>query len=84
MIPRVNAKWMNLVLEAFAIEAQANQKKIILLIQDQAGWHRSSKVNLPTGVVTKFLRAYSPELQPTESLWSLVDEPINISIRLMK
>ena len=76
LIPRVNTKWMNLVLNTFAIEAQANQKKIILLIQDRAGWHRSSKVNLPAGVVTEFLPAYSPELQPAERLWSLVDEPL--------
>ena len=26
--------------------------------------------------MTEFLPAYSPELQPTERLWSLVDEPL--------
>ena len=67
---------MNVVLETFAREAGANQDKIILLVQDRAGWHRSKKVNLPTGIETEFLPAYSPELQPAERLWSLVDEPI--------
>ena len=76
LIPRVNTKWMNVVLETFAVEAQANQKKIVLVVQDRAGWHRSSKVSWPSGVVTEFLAASSPELQPAERLWSLVDEPL--------
>ena len=76
LIPRVNTAWMNVVLQTFAIEAGANQDKIILLVQDRAGWHRSKKVNLPSGIETEFLPAYSPELQPAERLWSLVDEPI--------
>ncbi|MEO0688239.1 MAG: IS630 family transposase, partial [Cyanobacteria bacterium J06649_11] len=76
LIPRVNTLWMNVVLETFALETGANQDKIILLVQDQAGWHRSQKVNLPPGIETEFLPPYSPELQPAERLWSLVDEPI--------
>jgi transposase len=76
LIPRVNTIWMNLVLETFAIEAGAEQGKIILLVQDRAGWHRSQKVNLPLGIETEFLPAYSPELHPAERLWSLVDEAI--------
>ncbi len=67
---------MNVVLETFATEAGVDQNKIILLVQDRAGWHRSQKVNLPSGIKTEFLPAYSPELQPAERLWSLVDEAI--------
>ena len=70
LILRVNTQWMNLVLDTFANEAGANQNKIILLVQDRAGWHRSQKVNLPSGIKTEFLPAYSPELQPAERLWS--------------
>jgi transposase len=39
--------------------------------------HRSQKVNLPLGIETEFLPAYSPGLQPAERLWSLVDEAIS-------
>jgi transposase len=67
---------MNIVLQTFAQETGANHNKIILLVQDRAGWHRSQKVNYPLGVETEFLPAYSPELQPAERLWSLVDEAI--------
>ena len=84
LIPRVNIQWMNVVLETFATEAGVNQNKIILLVQDRAGWHRSKKVNRPSGIETEFLPPYSPELyakryplgQPAERLWSLVDEAI--------
>ena len=51
-------------------------KKKVLLIEDNAGWHRSKKVNLPQGLMVEYLPAYSPELQPAERLWCLVDEPL--------
>lgn len=74
LIPRVNTKWFNLVLKTFAEEVGASESKKILLVQDRAGWHTSPKVELPTGIVVEFLPPYSPELQPAERLWSLVDE----------
>ena len=70
--------WTNVVLETFATEAGADQDKIILLVQDRAGWHRSQKVNLPSGIKTEFFPASNPELQPAERLWSLVDEAISL------
>lgn len=76
LIPRVNTQWMNVVFEQFATEVGAGEDKIILLVQDRAGWHRSKDLNVPSGIETEFLPAYSPELQPAERLWSLVDEAI--------
>ena len=51
-------------------------QRIILLVQDRAGWHTSPKVEWPAGIIGEFLPPYSPELQPAERLWSLVDEPL--------
>lgn len=51
------------------------QKKV-LLVEDNAGWHRSEKCQIPEGLMLEFLPAYSPELQPAERLWTLVDEPL--------
>ena len=48
----------------------------VLLAVDQAGWHTSSNLKLPLGLHLIFLPSYSPELQPAERLWTLVDEPI--------
>ncbi len=45
-------------------------------MQDNAGWHRSQKVQIPWGIKVEFLPPYSPELQPAERLWKLVDEPL--------
>jgi transposase len=47
-----------------------------LLIEDNAGWHRSQQVIVPEGIIVDFLPPYSPELQPAERLWKLVDEPL--------
>ena len=47
-----------------------------MIVEDNAGWHRSSKVCLPLGIKFEPLPPYSPELQPAERLWKLVDEPL--------
>ncbi|WP_019503784.1 transposase [Pleurocapsa sp. PCC 7319] len=46
------------------------------MVEDNAGWHRSKKVIIPEGIEIDFLPPYSPELQPAERLWQLVDEPL--------
>ena len=51
-------------------------KKKVLLVEDNAGWHRSKKVEEIKGLNIEFLPAYSPELQPAERLCSLLDEPL--------
>ena len=51
-------------------------KKKVLLVEDNAGWHRSKKVKEIEGLIVEFLPPYSFELQPAERLWSLLDEPI--------
>ncbi|NET61459.1 MAG: IS630 family transposase [Symploca sp. SIO2E6] len=76
LIPRVNHEWLNLVYQTFAKDVGVNQEKIILLVEDNAGWHRSQKVTTPEGIIVEFLPPYSPELQPAERLWSLIDEPL--------
>ena len=46
------------------------------MVEDNAGWHHSKKVVVPEGIEIEFLPTYSPELQPAERLWQLVDEPL--------
>ena len=43
---------------------------------DNAGWHGPENLPVPEGITLVFLPAYSPELQPAERLWPLVDEPV--------
>lgn len=39
-------------------------------------WHITDKLEIPPGLFLEFLPAYSPELQPAERLWPLLDESI--------
>jgi hypothetical protein len=42
---------------------------LMVVVVDNAGWHRSLKVVVPTGVLLVFSLPYTPELMPTEHLW---------------
>jgi transposase len=50
--------------------------RIILLVLDNAGWHGPANLKIPDGIRLICLPPYTPELQPAETLWVLVDEPI--------
>jgi transposase len=64
------------LLALFAREAGAGRDRIIVLVLDQAGWHTLPGLDVPEGIRLVYLPSYSPELQPTECLWTLVDEPV--------
>ena len=64
------------LLAAFARETGAGRRRSIVLVLDNAGWHGPENLAVPDGISLVFLPPYSPELQPAERLWSLVDEPI--------
>ena len=40
-----------------------------ILIVDQAGWHTSSKLDVPENITLVPLPSRSPELNPTENIW---------------
>ena len=64
------------LLKTSAREAKAGVDRTIVLVIDNAGWHGQADLSVPDGVRLVFLPAYAPELQPAETLWALVDEPI--------
>jgi transposase len=64
------------LLAAFAREAGAGKERTIVLVLDNAGWHGEAGLEVPEGIRLVFLPPYTPELQPAETLWTLVDEPI--------
>jgi transposase len=59
-----------------AKDTKLSETRQVLLVEDNAGWHRSNKATIPAGITVEFLPAYSPELQPDERLWTLVGEPL--------
>lgn len=76
ILPYVNTELFNRVLADFAREFNLGVNKHILLVVDQAGWHTSHDLQLPCGLHLTFLPSHSPELQPAERLWPIVDEPV--------
>jgi transposase len=72
----VSKEFFEALLETFAREAEAGLSRIILLVLDNAGWHGPANLKIPDGIRLIYLPPYSPELQPAETLWALVDEPI--------
>jgi transposase len=64
------------LLAAFARQTGAGRKRHIVLVLDNAGWHGPKGLAVPDGITLVFLPPYSPEPQPAERLWPLVDEPV--------
>jgi transposase len=82
LLPEVNTKMMNLYLEELSKEYK---DKKILLIMDQAGWHKSKKLKVPENIEIEYQPPYSPELNPVERLWKRLNQvlmkmPISCSV----
>jgi transposase len=75
LLPTVSAEAFGLALAEWAREEGIGPERRAVLVLDQAGWHLAGDLALPEGVHLAFLPAASPELQPAERLWALVDEP---------
>jgi transposase len=76
LLPTVTVPAMTLALATFAHDEGIDADHRAVLVVDQAGWHTSPDVGLPDGIDLVFLPSASPELQPAERLWPLVDEPV--------
>jgi transposase len=73
LLPTVNAEAFSEVLRRFARLRGSGEGKLLLVVLDRAGWPVSGRVEVPEGVGLVFLPPYSPELQPVERVWPLVD-----------
>ena len=74
LVPRIATDVYSQLLAEFARAQGLGAHKHIVLVVDRAGWHRSAKLVLPAGLHLEFLPPYTPELQPAERLWALIDE----------
>lgn len=66
ILPGVNTELMNIYLYELS-KAFEGQK--VVLIMDQAGWHKSKGLKEYSNIDFIFQPAYSPELNPIERLW---------------
>ena len=76
MLPWVNIELFNQALADFAQHFGLGPERQVVLVLDQAGWHISKEVVLPEGLHLAFLPSYSPEMQPAERLWPIVNEAV--------
>jgi transposase len=68
LAPHVNTGTMNVFLRT--LSAEVDPGDFVVLIMDQAGWHKSRALVVPGNIVILHLPPYSPELNPVERLWA--------------
>lgn len=59
------------------------------IILDDAEWHKSKNLNIPLGIESMILPAYSPELNPVERFWlylkrNFLRNKLHLSIKVIK
>jgi transposase len=67
LAPNVNTGTFNVFLKMLAAEVKPDEH--VVLLMDQAGWHKSKAMELPECITVLLLPPYSPELNPVENLW---------------
>ena len=71
VLPNSNTKCFNLFLNELAKEYPNKQ---ILLVADNAAWHKSKSLVLPNNIEIFPLLPYTPELNPIEMIWDELRE----------
>ncbi|SPF35018.1 transposase [Candidatus Desulfosporosinus infrequens] len=66
VLPYANTDCMNIFLEEVS---RRYPDEYILMVADNAAWHRSKGLKLPENMEIFPLLPYSPELNPTEQIW---------------
>ena len=72
-LPWVNTDMMNFYLEHLS---ENYHDKELMLIMDQAGWHKSKDLKEFDNIRIEYLPPYSPELNPVERLWKWFREAV--------
>lgn len=76
LLPTVTTDTMMLALAAFARDEAIDADHRAVLVLDGAGWHTSGELAVPDGIDLVLLPPASPELQPVERVWPLINEPV--------
>ncbi|KAA6341541.1 hypothetical protein EZS27_010658 [termite gut metagenome] len=71
ILPSANADCMNVFMELVSKTFKGYQ---IIMVMDGASWHRGDKLKKWENIAPLFQPAYSPELNPIESLWHHIRE----------
>lgn len=74
--PTVSTEAFAVALAAFAQDERIGATRRAVVVLDGAGWHPATDLAVPAGIDLVRLPAASPELQPAERVWPLVDEVV--------
>jgi len=66
-LPNANTEAMQLHLEEISRQVAKGAHAVLLL--DRAGWHTTSKLDVPKNITPIFLPSRAPELNPVENIW---------------
>ncbi len=75
VLPFLNAQLMQRFLDEFA-RTHATQGKRSVMVTDGAAAHRAKSLRVPERITLVRLPPYTPELNPTERLWTMVREGV--------
>jgi len=67
VLPRCNTAAMALHLAEISQAVAPGAHAVLLL--DRAGWHTTSKLDMPDNITPIFLPSRAPELNPVENVW---------------
>jgi transposase len=76
LLPTVSTAAMSAALAEFARDEGIDATHRAVIVWDGAGGHTSGKLVMPAGIDLVPLPPASPELQPAERLWPLVNEAV--------
>ena len=80
ILPEVSANAMQVYLDRFAETIAPGEH--VLLVLDQAGWHKAKALRIPANLTLAPLPPRSPELNPVERVWLFLKEKF-LSHRLL-
>ena len=75
-----NTEWTN---EFLRQVSQAYPNDYMLLVMDNAIWHKSSTLKIPSNIELAFIPPYTPEMNPIEQVWKEIRKR-GFKIRLSK
>ena len=70
-LPSSNTKCMNVFLEKLS---KNYPNRSIMLICDNASWHKSQELVIPVSIKIVYLPPYAPEMNPIEQVWDMIRE----------
>ena len=62
-----HSDWMTVFLERLS---QAYPEDYIVFVMDNATWHKSRSLKIPSNIELTFIPPYTPEMNPIEQVWA--------------